>query len=138
MENLDPAIQKRIEESWARQKLMSLYEAKITGTGRGYFEATVQAKEALLRTNGIFHGGVIAAMADSAGGYSAGTMHENDASFLTIEFKVNFLRQARGEKLIARATVLKGGQTITVSRVDVFVENDTLVATAIVTLIKEK
>lgn len=120
---------------------MALYGAQVTDTGRGYFETTLLAKEFLLRSSGIFHGGVIAALADSAGGYAAGTLHADDASFLTIEFKVNFLNQAKGDKLIARADVIKGGKTITVARVDIFVESngaEKLVATALVTLIKEK
>lgn len=140
MENLEPPVQERILASFGRQKLMQLYKAEVTGIGRGYFEISVPPEDFLLRTSGIFHGGVIAALADSAGGYAATTLQEEDTSFLTIEFKINFLRQAKGEKLIAKARVLKGGKTLTVSQADIYTIDkgaDKLVATALVTLIKQ-
>jgi uncharacterized protein (TIGR00369 family) len=139
MDNLEPHIEKRVLESFARQKLMTLYGAKITGIAKGYLEITVLPEAFLLRTAGNFHGGVIAALADSAAGYAATTLQSEDASFLTVEFKINFLNQARGEKLTAKARILKNGKTLTISQADIFtVSDDTekLVATALVTLIK--
>ena len=94
----------------------------------------------LLRTAGIFHGGVITALADTAGGYAAGTVQETDSSFLTVELKINFLNPARGEKLITRGRVLKGGRTLTVVQTDSFIQNEgaeKLVATALITFIRE-
>jgi uncharacterized protein (TIGR00369 family) len=138
---LAPHIQQRLLESFARQRLMALYGAAITAMGNGFLEITVLPMEALLRTNGIFHGGVIAALADSAAGYAAGTIQPTDTSFLTIEFKINFLNPAKGDKLITRAKVLKGGKTLTVLQADSFIENSGVekqVATALLTFIKEK
>jgi len=139
MDDLEAHIEKRTLESFARQKLMTLYGAKITGIFKGYLEITVLPHEFLLRTAGNFHGGVIAALADSAAGYAATTLQAEDTSFLTVEFKINFLNQARGEKLIAKAAVLKNGKTLTVSQANIFTESngaEKLVATALVTLIK--
>ncbi|PSL45306.1 uncharacterized protein (TIGR00369 family) [Chitinophaga niastensis] len=139
MDPLAPHIEKRILESFARQKLMTAYGATVTGVAHGYMAITVPPKDFLLRTSGIFHGGVIAAIADTAAGYAAGTLHTADASFLTIEFKINFLNQAKGEQLIAKARILKGGKTLTIAQTDVFTEDDHIekhVATAIVTLMK--
>jgi uncharacterized protein (TIGR00369 family) len=139
MSDLGLALKKTILESFSRQKLMTVYGAVVTGISAGYFEITVDPREFLLRTSGIFHGGVIAALADSAGGYAATTLQPETTSFLTIEFKVNFLSQARGEKLIAKARVLKSGKTLTVAQTDIFTRSngiETLVATALVTLMK--
>lgn len=137
---LDPLIQQRVAASFARQRLMALYGATLTGIDEGYVEISVPAPDALLRTSGMFHGGVTAALADSAGGYAATTLHANDASFLTVELKINFLRPANGDKLIARGKVIKGGATLTVVQSDLFaVENDreNHVATALLTFIRE-
>ncbi|SEW40361.1 PaaI family thioesterase [Chitinophaga arvensicola] len=136
---LDPQISERINASFGRQKLMQFYGATIEHIGKGTITISVPPTDFLLRTSGIFHGGVIAAMADTAGGYAATTLSPEDISFLTIEFKINFLRQAKGEKLIAKATVLKGGATITVVQTDLFTLNnhqETQVATSLITLIK--
>ncbi|MBS0029248.1 PaaI family thioesterase [Chitinophaga sp. 22321] len=136
---LDPQISERINASFGRQKLMQFYGATIEGIDNGFMAIAVPPTDFLLRTSGIFHGGVIAALADTAGGYAATTLYPQDVSFLTIEFKINFLRQAKGEKLIAKATVIKGGATITVVQTDLFILNndkEAQVATSLITLIK--
>ena len=56
---------------------------------------------------------------------------------LTIEFKVNFLSTANGEKLISEADILKAGRSIFHARSDVFCiskTRKTLVASALVTV----
>ena len=119
---------------------MALYGARLTGMDEGFVEITVPASDALLRTSGMFHGGVTAALADSAGGYAATTLHANDASFLTVELKINFLRPANGDRLVARGKVIKGGATLTVVQSDLYaVENnhEKHVATALLTFIRE-
>lgn len=119
---------------------MALYGATLTGIDKGYVELSVPTTDALLRTSGMFHGGVIAAMADSAGGYAATTLHVNDVSFLTVELKINFLRPANGDRLIARGKVIKGGATLTIVQSDLYaVENgrENHVATALLTFIRE-
>lgn len=66
---------------------------------------------------------------------------ETDASFLTVDLKINFLNPAKGDRLLTRAKVLKGGKTLTVVQTDSFIENtESLrqVATALLTFIAEK
>jgi uncharacterized protein (TIGR00369 family) len=58
-------------------------------------------------------------IADSAGGYAAFTLMPADASVLTVEYKINMLAPARGERLIARGQVLKPGRTLSIVRADV-------------------
>ena len=51
---------------------------------------------------------------------------------LSVEFKVNLLRPAKGESFVARAQVIKPGKTLSVVRADVFSlsgEDKELVAT---------
>ncbi|HEV3414728.1 MAG TPA: PaaI family thioesterase [Puia sp.] len=141
MEPLAPHIEQRILASFTRQRLMTAYGATITAMARGFVEISLLPQDFLLRTNGLFHGGVITALADSAAGYAAGTLYETDVSFLTVELKINFLNPAKGDRLITRAKVIKGGNTLTVVQTDSFIENtETLrqVATALLTFIKEK
>ncbi|MBV8253120.1 MAG: PaaI family thioesterase [Chitinophaga sp.] len=141
MNQIAPEIEKRIHDSFARQKLMTAYGAKISTIGHGYIEISLEPQDFLLRTSGIFHGGVLAAMADTAAGYAAGTVYVNDASFLTVEFKINYLNQAKGSQLLTRARLLKSGSTLTVAQSDLFTVEEgreRQVATAIVTLMKAK
>ena len=65
---------------------------------------------------GIMHGGVIMALADSAGGACALlNLPEDAAGTTTIESKTNFLGAVRGGSVSATATPLhRGGTTIVV------------------------
>jgi uncharacterized protein (TIGR00369 family) len=70
----------------------------------------------LCTTNGILHGGVIMALADSAGGACALLNLPPDAAgTATIESKTNFLGAVRGGAVSATSTPLhRGGTTIVV------------------------
>ena len=52
---------------------------------------------------------------DSACGYSGFTLMAADAAVLTIEFKINLLAPAKGERFRMEGRVLKPGRTITVT-----------------------
>ena len=60
-----------------------------------------------------------------------------DASILTVEYKMNLLAPADGDRLIARGRVVKPGRSLVVSRADVTVHKsgtETLCATLLQTL----
>lgn len=139
--SVPPVVVTRMLESYWRQNLMSLYGAEVSRIDEGSFEITLPARESLLRTSGIFNGGVMAALADTSAGYAAATLQQEDTYFLTVEFKINFLNPAKGDKLVAKARSVKNGKTLCVSQADIYAVangNETLAATSIVTLIKSK
>jgi uncharacterized protein (TIGR00369 family) len=70
----------------------------------------------LCTTNGILHGGVVMALADSAGGACALlNLPEGSSGTATIESKTNFLGVVRSGTVTATATPLHvGGTTIVV------------------------
>ena len=70
--------------------------------------------------HGFVHGGVVGMIADSAAGYAAMTMVPASASVLTVEFKMNLMAPADGEKLIARGAVVRSGRTLIVTQAEVF------------------
>ncbi len=69
-------------------------------------------------------GGVVAAMADVAGGIAAFSLFEAGADILTVEIKINYLAPAGGEALIARGEVIKSGRTLTIVRSEIFAVDD--------------
>jgi uncharacterized protein (TIGR00369 family) len=71
---------------------------------------------------GFFHGGTIGAVADTAGGYAALSLLPVGSEVVTLEYKINFLRPAAGDRLLAEGSVLRAGRSVTVTRIDVFVE----------------
>jgi uncharacterized protein (TIGR00369 family) len=77
------------------------------------------------------HGGVISYAADNALTFAGGSVL--GTSVTTSEFKINYLRPAIGDFLVARASVIYAGKSQAVCRCDVFVskdEKESLCATA--------
>ena len=88
----------------------------------GRVEISLPFRPELSQQHGFFHAGVISTIADSAGGYAAFTLFPADAGVLTVEFKMNLMAAADGERAIAVGEVVRSGRTLTVSRLDAWVE----------------
>ncbi len=116
----DPDFVQRTRASFARQGAMAHLGAVIGRVEAGRVEISMPFRPELSQQHGFFHAGMIATIADSAGGYAAFTLMPADASVLTVEYKVNMLSPAEGELLIARGEVLKPGRTLSVVRADVW------------------
>lgn len=87
--------------------------------------------------NNFVHAGVVATMADHTAGGAAGTLVAAGEIVLTVEYKINLLRPAVGERLRCVAEVIKNGRTIIVADSFVYTrkgKRETLVARATVTL----
>ena len=63
-------------------------------------------------------------IADSAAGYAAMTMVLATDSVLTVEYKMNLVAPADGEKLIARGRVVRPGKTLIITQAEVFAVKD--------------
>lgn len=82
-----------------------------------------------LTSGGILHGGVVMALADSAGGYCAfANLPEGATATATIESKTNLLRAVRSGTIRATSRVLHSGGTTIVVETEVRDEQDRLVA----------
>ena len=116
----DPGFAQRVRASFGRQTIMELLGASMTRVEPGEVEIELPFRADLCQQHGFFHAGVTSTIADSAGGYAAFTLFPADASVLTVEFKVNLLAPADGERLRALGRVVKPGRTLTVTEVEVF------------------
>ena len=102
-------IDARCKESFERQGLMRLIGAKLVAAADGRAAIEVPYRADLTQQHGYFHGGVVTAIADTASGYAAYTTMPADASVLTVEFKINLINPAVGDRLVAEAAVRKAG-----------------------------
>jgi uncharacterized protein (TIGR00369 family) len=137
----NPNFEARVRESFAAQNLMTLLRAEITRIAPGEVTIEMPFSDELTQQNGFVHAGITTAIADSACGYAAFTLMPAEASVLSVEFKVNLLSPALGERFIARAQVLKPGRTLTVCRGDVFAvkdEAEQLILTMLATMIARR
>ena len=85
----------------------------------GHVHLGIDRRDDLLQFKGYFHGGVISGLADLAAGGAVTTMLPPGRGVVTISLHVNFLAPARGERLVARGSVVKVGSTVGVASVDV-------------------
>jgi uncharacterized protein (TIGR00369 family) len=118
----DPAYASRIRASFARQGAMALIGAEIVDLAPGYCAIAVQPRPELAQQHGYVHAGIVATLVDSAGGYAGFTLFPADSSVLTVEFKLNLLAPAEGERLVAEGFVVKPGRTLVVTRGEVHAE----------------
>ncbi|MBD4298370.1 hotdog fold thioesterase, partial [Xanthomonas citri pv. citri] len=75
----------------------------------------------LSQQHGFFHAGMVSTVADSAGGYAAYTLFPADSSVLTVEFKVNLIAPADGERVRALGQVIRSGRTLTICELKAYV-----------------
>lgn len=130
----------------SHQELKRVFEAapfvKVVGIelvsfGSGYCETQLRIGPDHMQQTGMVHAGVLASMADHTAGGAATTLVGPNQFILTAEFKINFLRGARGERLRCKGTVLKPGSSLTVVECEIFCERgdtSTLVSKATATM----
>ncbi|MEU6878683.1 PaaI family thioesterase [Streptomyces sp. NPDC046712] len=119
-EQASPEVQKRVQESFDRQGLMSHLGARMTHIGPGRVHIVLPSRPEVTQQHGYFHAGATGAIADSAGGYAAYTLFPEDSDVLTVEYKINLLAPAEGDHIEAIGTVLKSGRTLTVCQLEVY------------------
>jgi uncharacterized protein (TIGR00369 family) len=128
--NPDQAGSEHVREIFYRANFIRDLGIRLDKVSEGVCETSLVVQERLLQQHGFIHGGVIATMADHTAGGAARSVSGNK-DVLTIEFKINYLRPAMGDRLHCVATVLRCGKTVIVAEALVYASNagkDTLVA----------
>jgi uncharacterized protein (TIGR00369 family) len=117
---LNPDYADLVAASFGKQGLMRSLGIELAEVGPGSCVVIAERNPNLLQQHGYFHGALIGAMLDCAGGYAAYSLMPPNSEVLTTEYKVNFLAAAEGERLIVRGKVVKSGRTLTVASAEAF------------------
>ena len=112
----------RVRDSFARQGAMALIGAAIADVAPGYCAIEMKPRPEVSQQHGYVHAGILATLVDSAGGYAAFTLFAEDCSVLTVEYKLNVLAPAQGERIVAEGFVVKSGRTLAITRGEVHAE----------------
>ena len=115
-----PDFESRVRESFARQKLMATIGARLSEVSPGVVVIGLPFRADLTQQHGYLHAGIVTSVADSACGYAALSLMPADADVVSVEFKINLLAPARGERFVARGRVVRAGRNLTVCVGDVF------------------
>jgi uncharacterized protein (TIGR00369 family) len=112
----------RVRASFARQGAMATIGATIDTVEPGYCAIELTPRPEIAQQHGYVHAGVVSAIVDTAGGYAGYSLFPEDSSVLTVEFKLNLLAPAGGDRLVAEGRVIKPGRTLAITQGEVYAE----------------
>ena len=122
----------RVRRELSAQGVTALLGIDIDDLAPGRVTLSMPITPAVVQQYQVVHGGMVAVIADSASGLAAISLLPATDGVLSIEFKINLLGPGRGEKMIARGTVIKAGRTVIVAQADVYcVDNGVKTHTAV-------
>lgn len=116
-----------IPDEFARSILSAQRASMMLGVELIEFEEgsaslALKMRDELQQQHQFIHGGILAYLADCALSFAAGSVL---GDCITVEFKINYLRPAKGEgRLLARGKVLGHGRTTATVRAEIFVERE--------------
>ena len=129
-------VYERIDASFSRQAFLALIGAKLELAEKGSVTISCRGKDTLTQQQGFLHGGVVTTLADVSCGYAALTVMPEDAEVLSVEFKINFLRPASVETIVATGEVMKVGRTLVIAESTVTdANNGAVIAKMLATMI---
>lgn len=104
------------------QPFSKLVGAVLTKFDQDGTELRVPIRDELKQQHGFVHGGVLSYVADNALTFAGGAAL--GPGVVTSEYKLNYVRPAIGQEVVARAVAVHAGKSQAACRCDVFVIND--------------
>ena len=123
---LAPEIEAKIRASFAAQSMMTTLGAELVELGTGRVVISAPILPGSLQQHGAGHAGLTFATRDSAAGYAGLSTLGADYEVMTVEMKINLLRPALGERLVAEGRVVKPGSRLTIVTAEIFAVSDGL------------
>ncbi|MBR2742703.1 MAG: PaaI family thioesterase [Clostridia bacterium] len=133
---MNETLYKRAFESFNSQGFLKLIGAQIESVEKGRAVISLKKRPELTQQSGVLHAGVLSALADTACGYAAYTVVPDGVDIFSVEFKINLLRPAAAETILAEGRVVKAGKRLIVTEADVTdKESGALITTMTATMI---
>ncbi|HKI11883.1 MAG TPA: PaaI family thioesterase [Candidatus Acidoferrum sp.] len=122
-------VRRRMRESKATE--LFGFDVESVHDGRAIFRFDVRPKHKQI--HGVVHGGILAALADTAAAIAAYTVIPRGREIATLELKINYLEPVPGGRVKADARVLRAGRNFIVTECEIFNATGTLAAKALLT-----
>jgi uncharacterized protein (TIGR00369 family) len=135
----DPDFAAKVRATFAGQPFMAAIGAELVRVAPGEVEIALPFRADLTQQHGYLHAGVVTALVDTACGLAAFTLMPAGSGVVSVEYKVNLLAPAVGERMLARGRVLRPGRTLTVCSGEVVAvrgEGETTVAAMLATMMR--
>lgn len=131
--NLTKAELTRIAERLRHSDPVNLLEFDLVKAERGRVIFSMPVLEKHKQIHRVVHGGVLAMLVDTAGGFAAFLAAPEGSRVATIEMKINFLEAVESGQIRADARVLRSGKTTSVVDCEVKDQKGRLVSKALMT-----
>jgi uncharacterized protein (TIGR00369 family) len=122
-------VRQRMKESKATELLG--FDVESVHEGRAIFRMEVHPRHKQI--HGVVHGGILAALADTAAAIAAYTAVPRGVELATLELKINYLEPVPGGTVKADARVLRAGRNFIVAECEIFNESGALAAKSLLT-----
>lgn len=126
---LKALLRSRLKESHATELLG--FELDSVEKGRAVLRLDVRHHHRQL--HGVVHGGILAAMADTAAAIASYTVLPKGSTLATVELSINYLEPVPGGRVKAEGRVLRVGRNFVVAECEIRIENGSLAAKALLT-----
>lgn len=110
----------RITEGFNNQTTMHTFGAKLVHVAEGEVDIEFPFNKNFCQQAGFMHAGIITTVVDTACGFAALTMMPENSDVVTVEFKINFMSPAIGDRFIGKGRIVRAGKTLTVTQGDVY------------------
>ncbi len=116
-----------------KSRFPALLGFHIESLAPGSAVLSMEVKKRHKQIQDVVHGGVLAALADTAAAIAAYTVVPHGTEIATIELKINYLSAVPGGKIKAEGKVLRAGRNFVVTECEVFDAKGNLAAKALLT-----
>src|SRR6266446_8957759 len=122
-------VRRRMKESKSSELLG--FDVESVHDGRAIFRLDVRPRHKQI--HGVVHGGILAALADTTAAIAAYTTVPRGTEIATVELTINYLEPVPGGRIKADARVLRAGRNFVVTECEIFNEDGSLAAKALLT-----
>ncbi len=122
-------VRKRLKENQSTELLG--FDVESVRAGRAIFRLDVHPRHKQI--HGVVHGGILAALADTAAAIAAYTLVPKGREIATVELNINYLEPVPGGRIKADARVLRAGRNFVVTECEIWNEDGSLAAKALLT-----
>jgi uncharacterized protein (TIGR00369 family) len=116
-----------------KSRAIAMLGFDLEAVARGRATLRLDSRRHHKQLNNVVHGGILAAMADTAAAVAAYTTVRKGVALATIELKINYLEAVPGGRIRAKARVLRTGRNFVVTECEIFDGKGKLAAIALLT-----
>ena len=130
----DKDMYERVENRFNSQDFLSFVGMKLEHVEKGKVIISCENKKEFSQYLGYMHGGMVSAIADTAGGHAASTVLREGCRTVTSELKIHFLKPVVCKKVIATGEVISNGKRLIIVESVLRDEEDNMLAKMIATM----